>query len=72
MQVADCVQKCVNLMEATNDAQQETRAFRSHCHDVAEIVCNLWPTVVEAEKRNPNLCELPGAGSVNLPLSLHL
>jgi len=61
MEVVDCVQKCVNLMEAINHAQQDTIAFRTHCHDIAIVVCNLWPIVIEAEKQNPNLCEIVGA-----------
>ena len=48
-------------MEATHDAQQITRAFRTHCHDITQVVCRMWPTVLDAEKRNPNLCKLPGA-----------
>jgi hypothetical protein len=48
-------------MEAINHAQQDTIAFRTHCHDIAIVVCNLWPIVIEAEQQNPNLCEIVGA-----------
>lgn len=62
MEVVDVVQKCVNLMESIYWSQLETRAYRTHCHDITLVVCKLWPTLVEAlQQRNPNLCEVPGA-----------
>ncbi len=58
MEVVKCVQKCVNLMESINHAQQDTITFCMHCHDIAIIVCNLWPIVIETKQQNPNLCEI--------------
>lgn len=48
MEVVDVVQKCVNLMESIYWSQLETRAYRTHCHDITLVVCKLWPTLVEA------------------------
>ena len=61
MEVVDVVQKCINLMEAIYYAQQDARAYRMHCHDITRIVCKLWPTIVEAHQRNPNLSAAGGA-----------
>lgn len=70
MEVVDVVQKCVNLMESIYWSQLQTRAYKTHCHDITLVVCKLWPTLVEAlQKRNPNLCEVPGAEYVLLKLS---
>lgn len=66
MEVVDVVQKCENLMEAIYYVQQETRAYRMHCHDITWIVCKLWPTIVEAHQRNPNLSKARGAECVFL------
>lgn len=70
MEVVDVVQKCVNLMESIYWSQLQTRAYRTHCHDITLVVCKLWPTLVEAlQTRNPNLCEVPGAEYVLLDSS---
>jgi hypothetical protein len=29
-----------------------------HCHDIAIIVCNLWPIVIETKQQSPNFCEV--------------
>jgi hypothetical protein len=42
--------KCVNLMQPINYAQQDIIAFYTHCHDIAIIICNSWPIVIEAKQ----------------------
>ncbi len=42
--------KCVNLMQPINYAQQDIISFYTHCHDIAIIICNSWPIVIEANK----------------------
>ncbi|KAJ7533612.1 hypothetical protein O6H91_13G056900 [Diphasiastrum complanatum] len=51
----DDVQKCVNLIEALNDAQQDSKNFRTHCHDINASVQLLLPAILNAQHNYPNL-----------------
>ncbi|KAL3675346.1 hypothetical protein R1sor_025294 [Riccia sorocarpa] len=70
--MVDVVQKSMNMIEALNDAQQDAKVFRNHCHDISACTNQLFPVVVSAQRNIQDLSKQPGVSEAFTKLNTNM
>lgn len=63
------VQRCVNMLEALEDASKDVKVYRSHCHKIAEVVRSNTPIITSLNDILPNMNDDLNCGDVIHPLN---